>query len=892
MRSGGTSYSEASVLTDRVFRTLPWVTLLVGVFASWLIWRALLGRDDEVASSHFQLDAQERGVAIEDELTDALAALEQLVSLFIVEPNVGREEFRVYAARMRESNSSLAALGWEPLVRAEEREAHEAEGRSQGITGYQITERLAQGTMVRAADRPEYVVVYFIEPYEGNESALGFDVSSEEKRLRALTRARDTGELSTTARIRLVQEERDEHAFLAFSPLYHSAKLPETVDARRQELRGFLVAAFRISDIVERALGRFDPVGIHVTLLDEDGDVGDQELYSSNDDLRGESEVVRHARIRNGQRSWRLTFRPSDRYLASHHSLTPLVAFLIGLVATMILVTYLVLQQRRAEQIQRLVRAREDARAELRRSEERLRLTLAAITDGWWDWDLGTNEIDFSRSWLDAMGIDSEGVGAADALLKRVHPDDASRESAARAAHLDGLVPLYDCEVRLRREGGDYRWTRRRGRVVERGHDGLPRRMVGVDTDVTRERDAEALRRRHEDRARHAQKLESLGVLTGGIAHDFNNLLMGILGNAELALHKLPPDSPVLTPLTQIHSVSTRAADLVRQMLAYAGRNPGADEPVELPAILREMRGLLSASISKKATLQFDSASDVPSVRGDASQLRQVFMNLILNASEAMGGESGRILVRCRTVRVERERLQEMFGAPDLAPGEYVSVEVRDDGAGMDEETRTKIFDPFFTTKFLGRGLGLAATLGIVSSHGGAIRVESAPGDGTVFQVLFPPTREGVVKGSSAGHSATRVRRDGGTVLVADDEEAIRSVTANMLSGLGFEVLGAKDGAEAVELFRAHADRLAFVLLDYLMPRMDGKEAFHEMQRIRPGVPVVIASGYNHEMSVKDLGGAIGFLQKPYSLADLRRVVDVALGPQGSSEEAGTAPAS
>ena len=386
-------------------------------------------------------------------------------------------------------------------------------------------------------------------------------------------------------------------------------------------------------------------------------------------------------------------------------------------------------------------------------------------------------------------------------------------------------------------------------------------------------------RKRAEERMRHAQKLESLGVLAGGIAHDFNNLLMAIVGHTDLALGKLPPVSPIREHLEEVERASQRAADLCRQMLAYSGKGRFVIEPLDLGEVVKEMSDMLSMSISKKAILRYRLSRELPRIEADASQIRQVVMNLIINASEAIGDNPGDITLATGTVDCDRVYLREIGGGEDLPEGRYVFLEVTDTGTGMDKETQKKIFDPFFTTKFTGRGLGLAAVLGIVRGHRGAIKVYSEMGKGSTFKVLLPAVENAVMP--VAGPVLPKEGWKGtGTVLLADDEEMVREVGVSMLESLGFRVLTAADGQEATEIFRTHGDEIRCVILDLTMPRMDGGEAFREIRRIRPGVRVILTSGYDeHTVSRRFSGeGLDGFIQKPYKMSEfmakLRRVLE------------------
>ncbi len=392
--------------------------------------------------------------------------------------------------------------------------------------------------------------------------------------------------------------------------------------------------------------------------------------------------------------------------------------------------------------------------------------------------------------------------------------------------------------------------------------------LLGIFRDRTQERMLQ-------QQLQATEKMKSLGTMAGGIAHDFNNLLMAVLGHAELALDKISPMSPVRESFTEIMTAARRAADLSLQMLAYAGKASIAPERVGLRELVEEMAHLLKRTISKKAILNLSLEGDLPPIKGDPSQIRQVVMNLVVNASEALGEGSGVITVSAGATRCDEEYLQKTELHEALFPGLYVHLEVTDTGTGMDADTRARIFDPFFSTKFTGRGLGLAAVLGIVRAHKGAIKVYSEPCKGTTFKVLFPAL-EDASKGPTAVDSSPLADwRGTGTILLVDDDESLLALGARMLDLLGFNVLTAADGLQAVELYREKGATIDLVLMDLTMPHMDGAEAFSELRRLNPDVRVVLASGYSQEDVASRFAGKRldGVLQKPYTLSKLREAL-------------------
>jgi len=391
-----------------------------------------------------------------------------------------------------------------------------------------------------------------------------------------------------------------------------------------------------------------------------------------------------------------------------------------------------------------------------------------------------------------------------------------------------------------------------------------------IGRNITERKRAEEERRELERQIQQAQKLESLGVLAGGIAHDFNNLLVGVLGNASLALMDLPPKSPTRHSIEQIELAARRAAELTNQMLAYSGKGKFVVRPLDLSKMVSEMAHLLESGISKRILLKYDFAEALPAIEADATQLRQVVMNLITNAAEAIGDESGVITLSTSVMEADRAYLAQTFFDNELPEGRYVCLEVTDTGSGMDEATRAKIFDPFFTTKFAGRGLGLAAVLGIVRGHGGAIKVYGEPGKGTTFSVLMPCSDKLAEDVETYGGQAASWFGNG-TVLVVDDEESVRSLARQVLEHAGLAVITAANGREGIQAYREHADEVIAVLLDMTMPDMSGEEAFGELRRVREDVKVILSSGYNEQEVTSRFAGRdlAGFIQKPYLATSL-----------------------
>jgi PAS domain S-box-containing protein len=508
------------------------------------------------------------------------------------------------------------------------------------------------------------------------------------------------------------------------------------------------------------------------------------------------------------------------------------------------------------------------AREELARSEERYRLIFQGTRDA-----ITFVGKDGKRIVVNQRFSELTGYTMDELLLFHAsdmcHPDDRSRVIENQRRRLAGEPAPRIYEYRLMHKDGHVIYIEGAFDVIRT--DGEIIGVCAILRDISERKRAEEERLNLERQLLHVQKLESLGLLAGGIAHDFNNILVAILGNAELALLDLPPDSPAVRSLDEIRRAGVRASDLCRQMLAYSGRGKFVIETFSLNDHVREMGHLLRVSVSKRAVLQFDLDDELPSIEGDATQIRQVIMNLITNASEALDSGGGVIAVRTGSKELGAKEADALRTHGEIDPGLYCFVEISDTGTGMTPEVAARVFDPFFTTKFTGRGLGMAAVLGIVRGHNGSICLTSEVGKGTTFRVYFPASHQPFV--ARTGHQVANHEqwKGSGTVLIIDDEESVRNVGALALKRCDLQVLVAEDGVQGLDTFKENANGIDLVLLDLTMPKMDGEETLRGIRLIRPDVPVLMISGFSEREAIESLDqyGISGFMQKPFQIDHL-----------------------
>ena len=522
---------------------------------------------------------------------------------------------------------------------------------------------------------------------------------------------------------------------------------------------------------------------------------------------------------------------------------------------------------------------------ELRRSEEKFRKLTETAPD--WIWEMNLDgKVLYSNPAVEQV----TGYKAEDLINKMVpefiHPDN-----------IGDLKTLISKCIRTRSgwHGHIGYWIHKDGsiRVLEAG--GVPLLdenngvigFRGIARDITERKQLELEKLEVQQKLLHAQKLESLVVMAGGIAHDFNNLLMGIMGNLELVM-----SDPYIDPVTRQRlesalRASERSAELSTKMLIYSGSGAHIPADIDLKKLLSEMKPDLEQSLTGSATLHMNIDNDLPSIRGDAGHIKRLITNLVTNAWEALGDLPGHITVTASYMDCDESYLSQSSFKATPIPGKYVYIQVSDDGCGMEDEAVERIFDPFFTTKFWGRGLGMSEVLGMVKGHGGAIHVESSVGRGTTVRVLLPaaaehvraiPAKKGVEAHEALTSQSSSAKK---TILVLDDEDLVRDMVMERLDILGYESLAAVDGEQGVEIYKRRINEIDMVLMDFMMPRMNGVEAFEQLLKIDPNVKVILSSGYTEETVGKMFADRKpdGILHKPYGLDTLKQHLDRILSP-------------
>ena len=846
--------------------------LVVGVALSLVGF--FLARDAHYrqVEAQFREAARDRAESVAQGLRHSFEDVLVLRSYFESSDEVSRSDFDAFTAPTLAMHPYTQAFQWLPEVGPENRSALEAEGR-RFQPGFHFFLKDDAGRNVPIHAEARFHAVQYVAPYRGNEVALGYSAEHLATRQETLDRALRTGEVAASGRIRLLQETGAQSGILVMA----------AVRDRQGRATGVVQGVFRAGELVQKSIAILEPRGVDLRLLDDSAPEAEALLHLEPSPLtpsgKGRPSRLRHALgFDLAGRRWEVVVTPTPGYFTLEAGWRAWGILAGGLAFSLVLAAYVraLLAGQAQIRTQVEVRTRElaleteshrrDARA-LRESEARFRHLVDVMGEGMWVVDPQGMTTFVNRRMAEMLGYaPEEMVGRS--LTDFMFEGEVPLSQRHLAQRREGIAAQYD--FRFRKKDGSEIWTIVTGNPVLDEEKRVVS-VLGIITDITERRQAEQAQLQ-------SQKLESLGVLAGGIAHDFNNLLTAILGNINLAQMCIPPLSPAQPYLENLEKSVHRATALTRQMLAYSGRGRFVVAPLDLNQAVEEMSHLLGVSISKKVALRFQLQPGLPALMAEASQIQQVVMNLVTNASEAIGDREGIVSIRTGLQTLAEADLARDFPNQPIEPGTFLTLEVSDTGQGMSPEVQARIFEPFFTTKFTGRGLGLSAMQGIVRGHKGGIRVYSEVGKGSTFKLIFPAGLEVApawpAEGEPEGWTGS------GTILVVDDEESVREVAEAHLRSMGFDVIHARDGLEALEQFKARRGTIRAVLMDLTMPHMDGTETFRELRRLDPQCPVVLTSGYNEQDAIQDFQGKglAAFVQKPFQRADLVQALRRALG--------------
>ncbi|HVU36649.1 MAG TPA: CHASE domain-containing protein [Opitutaceae bacterium] len=873
-----------AISTPLAYRVGIALILVAGTTAAGLAYRdALLGARAQ-AAAEFGRRATLQHAVTREVIGRYSEALFGLASVFTVNAEVSREEFVQDTTRLEPHVSGAQAFEWVPVVSESDRAAFElARRRDYRQRGFEIIDFDGDAHPHRAPSRSTHYPVAYIHPLRGNEIALGFDLIAGPTQA-YLERARATRQMVVTSQVQLVQDKPGDLGVIMVWPVYRSrgTVVPGPAAggdrANGGEFIGFLQCVFRVHGLLETVSAAPQDRGLEMLFVDDsEADPARRILFyrpaagdtapppATVGEFRRGAPFVKDLPLTVGQRDWHVLYRPGPGSAIGPLVTAPFVRASAILAVTVLLAGLIRVVGRRTALIRHEVAQRTTELSESRRQYSSLLHALPGIAyRGTYGERLKLTFVSEGTLQLTGWTAD-EFVSGAIHSRDIIHPDDTARVRAETRAALTAHRDL-ELEYRIRTRAGDEKWVLSRGRGIYSA-DGVLRGIEGLIIDVTRGKRAEFERLAIERKLLETQKLESLGLLAGGIAHDFNNLLSAILGNANLARMGLPAKSSVDPQLRAIESAAMRAAELCRQMLAYAGKGRFVVETVNLSALVEDLLPLLRVSIGPGVSLHLELPRELAPVRVDATQVRQIVMNLVMNAVDALATRRGAITIETGETEVDRALLARCVTGTTLPAGRYVHLAVTDSGSGMAPDVIQKIFDPFFTTKFAGRGLGLAAVLGIVRGHNGALLVQSEIDHGSSFRLFLPAASAGPASTANAAPALRPARGHSGDVLVVDDEDAVRSVLVAIMQALGFNPRGAVNGHEALNLFRENPGRWTLVVIDLLMPGMTGEETLKAMRVLKPDLKALLISGYDESGTLGRLqanGARVAFLAKPF----------------------------
>jgi len=852
-------------------RGMAWLVAVVGTAFSLLTWEYATRNQADRIRVGFLSRAQTQVTVARQQLRNYEEMVYSLRDTFFGQQTVTREEFTRVAEALLQRHAGVQALEWVQIVPDAARPALERQATAELGQTFVIRRRAPDGTMQPSPAASEYIVITYVAPLAGNATVLGYDLVSGPTRT-LLSAARTDRQFRVSQTFPLIQSSgpQAQPGVIFILPFAR----PSPVDS---PVEGFVQGVFLVRTMLAQSHRLMTNEALESYYFDVTDPATPTLLYAN---LAGREPMSPlgakveppplddpadfRTTLQLGNRQWLMLIRQNAAWTRLVGSRQPELILLFGLTITALLAFMLHSLLQRTGRIEREVAERT---RELRATEVRLQDIVDHSPALIFLKDPAGRYLLCNQPFLDLCQRTRQAViGARDHEL--FPASDAELFSSHDAEVITARRPMEFEEFSTRSDGS--RWTCIVQKFPLFDEQGRVYALCGIATDITDRKAAEEQKLLFERRLLESQKLESLGVLAGGIAHDFNNILTAILGNANLASLELPQDHPVRPQLRQIELATRRASDLCAQMLAYAGKAAFITAPVNLTVLVRDTAALLEATVGRRVRLELDTAEQLPAVLGDATQLRQIVMNLVINAADAIGDRTdGTVEVRTFARELAPEFFATAVQSPVRKAGNYVGLEVADNGSGMSPEILKRIFEPFYTTKFSGRGLGLAAVLGIVQSHQGALFVESSPGWGTVFRLFLPAS---AAKAESSGtRPASPPASLAGTVLVVDDEPAVRLVALKALRATGLEIIEAADGQAALLAFAQRAADINLVLLDLTMPGLSGEETLRQLRALAPKLPVIIMSGYSEGETMGRCAslGVSGYLAKPFEVSSL-----------------------
>lgn len=863
---------------------IPFLTFVFSAFLSISIFLLVLDWEKSELQALFERSAQARLASMQIDIMRHQEVVNSIAGLFNSSPDVTRKEFHDFVSNALSRQPGIQALEWIPLVKYADKKKYTQLAHETGFSNFKITQLNIHGEIIPAQKQDRYLPVYYVEPYIGNEKAMGLDLSSHPGRLTAINKARNTGQAVITERINLVQKKQDRFGYLLLKAVYQKGKVLNTVAQRRDNFIGLSTGVFRFEDLLATTMQDLPTTGMDILIQDMSATQDKQFLHfhasrTRTDHLTFESQNQEslkqnlhwQATINVLGREWSLLFTPAPAFLMSHKVWQAWLILFSGLVISLLLSLYVFTKNLHVSKIARTNTRLETEFAEHRSQRHFTDTVLNAASDVVVVLDLFGRIVRFNRTAEELTGYtNNEMFGQL--IWRWLIPDDQISAVESDFTNLRNGVQDISRNV-------EHEWVMRdKTHRLFQWHnsplydeDGKISHIVAMGFDITEIKQAEAEHERLQRELQQAQKMESLGLLTGGIAHDFNNLLGIINGYSALLLDKSQQagDDKAVDYAQHIQEAGERAAKLVAQMLTFSRNDNVDDTPIQFEAFLNENLQMLRATLPSSIEIETEIEPKLPDVLMNPTNLHQILMNLSINARDAMQGV-GKMTIKLTLAR-GLDTLSQVSHKP--VKGDWLELSVSDTGKGMDAETVKHIFDPFFTTKEIGKGtgMGLSVLYGIMKSHGGHILVDSEPDKGTTFCMLFPPLNDkNKIQSASTSIQPDPPKSDGEKVLIVDDEPSLGNYMFELLLNHGYEACYIADSSEALEIFETVPDRFAMLITDLTMPKLTGEELIEKARKIRPQLPVILCTGYSDKFDKKRAQEMnIPFFEKPVDVKNI-----------------------
>ena len=863
---------------------VPVIIFVLGSLLSLGIFLLVLDWEESELQGLFDLGAQSRLSSLQTDIIRHREVVNSVAGLFSSYPSVSRKEFRAFVQNALSRQPGIQALEWIPLIKLADLDSYKQLAHQTGFSGFEITQLSFNDHMTQAQVKDEYLPVYYIEPYIGNEKAMGFDLSSHPARLLAINKARDTGEAVITERIKLVQYQQDRFGYLLFKAVYNKGHPLSTVQQRRENFIGLSAGVFHFAELLNATHKSQYPAGMDILIQDISAEPGKQFLHFHPSRTRKQAlninlqdlEALKtgihwQKTINVLGRDWSFLFTPAPAFIEKYNKWQAWLILFAGLVISTLLSMYIFTKNQHVLRIAKANARLEKEFAEHQSQRNFTDTVLNAANDVVVVLDVFGRIVRFNRTAEELTGYKSKEL-LGQLIWRWLIPDDqiSAVETVfnnLRNGNLD-IARHYENEWVMRDKSRRlFQWH---NSLLYDDHRNVSH-IVAMGFDITDMKNAESEHERLQRELQQAQKMESLGQLTGGIAHDFNNLLGIINGYAALLLDssQQAKDDKSTKYARNIQEAGDRAAKLVAQMLTFSRNDNLDDTPIKFQALIKENIEMLRATLPSSIEIKTEIEPDLPYVLMNPTNLHQILMNLSINARDAMEGV-GQMTIKLALAR-GLDTQSQISHKP--VKGDWVELSVSDTGKGIEAELVKHIFEPFFTTKEVGKGtgMGLSVLYGIMKSHGGHILVESEPGKGTTIRMLFAPATESNLNlQQNCNNLPEPPESNGERILIVDDETSLGNYMSELLASHGYDACFVSDSSEALTLFESQPDQFSMLVTDLTMPKLTGEELIKKVREIRPELPVILCTGYSDKFDkakARELN--IPFFEKPVNVKNI-----------------------